>query len=101
MNEFLSGPLNETHRLEEFDCGQESLNGWLQTQAGRAQAAGTARTYVWTPTGQARVMAYYCLAPTQALAFYLRHDFIPIAGSHRLYLKIATARLALEKNPLR
>jgi GNAT superfamily N-acetyltransferase len=32
----------------------------------------------------------------QAKAFYRRHDFIPVEGTMRLYLKVATARTALE-----
>jgi predicted N-acetyltransferase YhbS len=32
----------------------------------------------------------------QAKAFYRRHDFIPVDGAMRLYLKVATARTALE-----
>jgi len=31
----------------------------------------------------------------QAKAFYRRHDFIPVEGTMRLYLKAATARTAL------
>jgi GNAT superfamily N-acetyltransferase len=32
----------------------------------------------------------------QATAFYRRHDFTPVAGTMRLYLKVATARAAFE-----
>jgi GNAT superfamily N-acetyltransferase len=34
-----------------------------------------------------------------AHAFYRRHDFVSVTGSQRLYLKIETARLALDKSP--
>jgi GNAT superfamily N-acetyltransferase len=32
----------------------------------------------------------------QAKGFYRRHDFIPVEGTMRLYLKVATARTALK-----
>lgn len=48
------------HRIDEFDCGKESLNVWLQAHAidneGRAS-----RTYVIADAGM-RVWAYYTLA---------------------------------------
>ena len=33
-----------------------------------------------------------------AHAFYRHHDFIPVPGTHRLYLKISTAQAALNRN---
>jgi hypothetical protein len=33
----------------------------------------------------------------QEAAFYRRHDFVPVSGSHRLYLKVATAETVLAK----
>jgi nucleotide-binding universal stress UspA family protein len=32
----------------------------------------------------------------EAHAYYRRHDFVPVADTMRLYLKIATARAALD-----
>lgn len=168
MSEFESQVLGEDHRVEGFDCGKEPLNAWLLSQARRAHAAGTARTFVWTASGDHQVVAYFSIAPTQvtradlpssklaggysvipgyllarlaltqalhgqglgqqllldaltriveaadrgggrlivvdaidepAHVFYRRHNFVPVTGTQRLYLKIATARLALDKSP--
>ncbi|HEY6793502.1 MAG TPA: hypothetical protein VI248_02340 [Kineosporiaceae bacterium] len=164
MSDYLSALLGPDHEVGAFRCGRESLDGWLRSQARRAQEAGTARTYVWTKPGSPGVLAYYSIAPTQvtkadvpksltggystipgyllarlaldtglhgqglgtellldalgrivdaagtgggrlivvdaldepAKAFYRRHDFIPVEGTMRLYLKVATARAALE-----
>lgn len=35
----------------------------------------------------------------QATAFYRRHDFVPVTGTNRLYLKVATAETILAKAP--
>jgi hypothetical protein len=164
MTDYLSAPLGPDHEVGAFRCGKQSLDDWLRGQARRAQAADTARTYVWTKPDSPGVLAYYSIAPTQvtkadvprtmtggysaipgyllarlaldaglhgqgmgaellvdalsriveatrtgggrlivveaiderAKAFYRRHDFIPVEGTMRLYLKVATARSALQ-----
>lgn len=64
MSQWTSEPLSSGHDLTSFACGQQSLDEWLRSTALRAQAADVARTYVWT-AGDARVIAYYSIAPTQ------------------------------------
>ena len=54
-------PLAAEHHLEEFDCGDETLNLWLQRYALRNQQAGAARTFVVTDDAQ-RVVGFYSLA---------------------------------------
>ena len=64
--EFTSVPLADRHKVDEFDCGVESLNLWLADHAPRAQQAGTARTFVWVkPETPDQVWAYFSLAPTE------------------------------------
>ena len=46
-------------------------------------------------TGGGRLIVVDAL-DNQANAFYRRHDFIPVHGTMRLYLKVATARTALD-----
>jgi hypothetical protein len=60
-----STALSERHRLDDFDCGVDSLNRWLVQTALRASKQDTARTYVWTAEGDDRVVAYFAIAPTQ------------------------------------
>lgn len=163
MSDYVCVALGPDHDVGAFRCGKPPLDEWLGGQALRAQAAGTARTYVWTQAGSPVVLAYYSIAPTQVVrsevtrslaggytiipgyllarlalderlhgqwlgsellvdaleriveaaragggrlivvdaidtvahAFYRRHDFVPIDGSMRLYLKVATAEAAL------
>ncbi|MDQ1289638.1 MAG: hypothetical protein QG622_3204 [Actinomycetota bacterium] len=167
MSDYSCVALSPDHEVGAFRCGKPSLDSWLHGQASRAQAAGTARTYVWTQVDRPEVLAYYSIAPTQvtraevtrslaggytiipgyllarlaldehlhgqglgsellvnaleriveaarssggrlivvdaidddAHAFYRRHDFLPITGSMRLYLKVATAAAALGDHP--
>ena len=54
--------LAEQHGLDDFDCGQPSLNAWLKKRAIKAnRLGGSARTYVVCDT-QNNVVAYYALA---------------------------------------
>lgn len=54
-------PLRGKHSLEGFSCGQPSLDSWLLRYARRAEADGTARTYV-TTEDEVQVVGYYSLA---------------------------------------
>ncbi|MCL1900218.1 MAG: GNAT family N-acetyltransferase [Promicromonosporaceae bacterium] len=66
MTRFHSSLLGADHRIAEFDCGNEALNGWLRDSAGRAHAAGVSRVTVWNEIGApGAVAAYYSLSPTQ------------------------------------
>ncbi|WP_432831163.1 hypothetical protein [Dactylosporangium sp. CA-092794] len=65
MKLFRSSRLKDTHQLDQFQCGEPSLDVWLKEHARRAQLAGTSRTYVWTPEDSGDVVAYYSIAPTR------------------------------------
>lgn len=65
MTRWTSQPLHDSHDLTAFSCGVESLDRWLQTQAGRAAHSDTARTYVWTEPASHVVVAYYAITPAQ------------------------------------
>src|SRR5204863_727680 len=69
-------PLQSRHSLEEFRCGEDSLDAWLQRYARQAENDGSARVYV-TTDGTARVVGYYAIAagsvhPDDATARLLR-----------------------------
>jgi GNAT superfamily N-acetyltransferase len=53
-------PLNQTHQLDGFNSGVDSLDQWLKRRALKNQISGASRTYV--VCDQNRVLAYYCLA---------------------------------------
>jgi GNAT superfamily N-acetyltransferase len=53
-------PLAGTHELDQFQCGEPSLDEWLRRRARANQASGASRAYV-VAEGR-RVVGYYCLA---------------------------------------
>lgn len=54
-------PLAAKHRLEDFSCGESSLDEWLRRRALVNQTSGASRTFVLTDEA-GRVLAYYALA---------------------------------------
>lgn len=52
--------LAETHDLELFQSGNESLDQWLKRRARANQISGASRTYVVAE--DTRVVGYYCLS---------------------------------------
>ena len=58
----LSAPalLDATHELATFQCGNTSLDAWLQRRARQNQDSGASRTYV--VASGLRVVGYYCLS---------------------------------------
>lgn len=55
--------LSESHRVEDFDCGVRSLDGWLIDYALQAGRGGSAQTYVVTDAEQdGRIVGYHALA---------------------------------------
>lgn len=55
----LTGPdlLTDAHLVDEFDCGDDRLNGWLRERARRNQTDGSSRT--WVVTDEGRVVGFY------------------------------------------
>ncbi len=58
----LSAPalLADSHQLESFVSGEDSLDNWLKRRARANQVSGASRTYV--ACEEARVIGYYALA---------------------------------------
>ena len=56
-------PLTSAHPLENFDCGNSSLNSWLIRHARQAQAGGSAKTFV--AADDDRIVGYYSLTVGQ------------------------------------
>lgn len=54
-------PLCAEHRLEQFDCGEPSLDDWLKRRALSNHRSGASRTFVVIDPEQ-RVFGYYALA---------------------------------------
>ena len=52
--------LTGEHELEEFACGEATLDDWLKKRARTNQASGASRTYVVAEG--AKVIGFYCLS---------------------------------------
>lgn len=54
-------PLAGVHLLDEFNCGESSLDDWLKKRAMSNQVSGASRTFVVVDQDQ-RVCGYYAMA---------------------------------------
>lgn len=54
-------PLAALHRLDEFECGEATLDDWLKRRALANQSSGASRTFVITEQ-EYTVRGYYALA---------------------------------------
>lgn len=96
MSAWISSELTREHQLEAFDSGQEDLDRWLVDHALRAQAAGTARTIVWSEASAGSAVAYYSVAPTQLTSSELPSR--SLAGGYSVAPGYLLARLALDRS---
>ena len=54
-------PLRGKHLTDGFECGEPSLDIWVEKHARQAEASGSARVFVTTDDGE-RVVGFYALA---------------------------------------
>ena len=99
-------PLTVTHQVDDFECGEATLEHWLKTRALRNEGRGASRTYVVCV--DQRVVAYYCLATGSVASGlapgYIRRnmpDPIPVMVLGRLAVDSARQGHGLGKSLLR
>ena len=54
-------PLVGSHRIDEFECGEATLDEWLKRRAMNNHLSGASRTFV-AVDDQSRVYGYYAMA---------------------------------------
>ena len=54
-------PLTDAHSVDDFDCGEATLDDWLRRRARANQSSGASRTFV-AADPEGRVRAYYAMA---------------------------------------
>jgi GNAT superfamily N-acetyltransferase len=86
--------LSPTNQTDEFDCGIESLNKWLDEHALRAIRSKSANTYVVVIDNQ--VVAYYSLAAGEVARTNSPERLAKGLGKHPIPV-IVLARLAVDK----
>ena len=55
-------PLEASDNVSTFDCGQQSLNNWLNLRAIKNQTTGASRTFVSIDKETGAIAGYYCLS---------------------------------------
>ncbi|MDF7662641.1 GNAT family N-acetyltransferase [Erwiniaceae bacterium L1_54_6] len=58
----IPAPLDSTHQLAEFHCGEIVLDEWLRQRGLKNQAMGAARTFVVCRSNSKEVVGFYSLA---------------------------------------
>ena len=61
-------PLDKSHQRKDFDCGEPSLNEFLQRYARQNEGTGISRTYVLLEEGSSTIVGYYSLC-TGSISF--------------------------------
>ena len=68
--------LSPHHRRNDFDCGVEDLNVYLQRYSGQHERKGIGRTNVAIREGETRVLGYYTIS-SSAVAFDVVPENLP------------------------
>jgi GNAT superfamily N-acetyltransferase len=55
-------PLAASDDVSKFDCGEQSLNHWLNLRAIKNQATGASRTFISVDSETDTIAGYYCLS---------------------------------------
>jgi len=91
--DIISEALDDSHVLNSFSCGNDSLDAWLRNSAHRARAQSTGRTFVWHE-GDKVVIGYFTLA-----AHLISRDVLATSSARSLPVNIPAillAKLALD-----
>jgi hypothetical protein len=54
-------PLTALHRLDDFECGEASLDDWIKRKSPANQSSGASRTFIVTDE-EGSVRGYYAMA---------------------------------------
>ena len=88
--------LDKHHLLDDFDCGERALDGWLKRFGRAAQASGSARVFVSTTDGET-VAGFYALAAAQIEPADASARAIKGEPANRPVPTVLLARLAVDR----
>jgi GNAT superfamily N-acetyltransferase len=72
VTKYIIEPLDRSHNRRYFDCGEESLNGFLKKFARQNSKKGLGRTFVAVPPDSKVIYGYYTIASGS-----VRFDTVP------------------------
>jgi ribosomal protein S18 acetylase RimI-like enzyme len=89
--------LSQSHDIDDFDCGEQSLNDWLRRFALGNTKAGLSRTFVALEMGSPKVRGYFAVSTSS-----IKFDSIPGHAKRRLpkypIPTVHIGRLAVDKS---
>src|ERR1700742_1443807 len=88
-------PLRGKHSTEGFECGEHSLDIWIQRHARQAEASGSARVFVTTDDG-GRVIGFYALAAASVSPEDATERLMRGQSEHQPVPAILIGRLAVD-----
>ncbi len=89
-------PLRGKHLTEGFECGEPSLNIWIERHARQAQASGSARVFVTTDDDE-RVAGFYALAAAAVSPRDATERLMKGQPEHQSVPAILIGRLAVDQ----
>lgn len=90
-------PLRGKHSTEGFECGEPSLDTWIEKHARQAEASGSARVFVTTDDGE-RVVGFYALAAASVSPKEATERLMKGQAKHQSVPVILIGRLAVDVN---
>lgn len=88
-------PLRGKHSTEGFECGEHSLDVWIEKHARQAETSGSARVFVTTDDGQ-RVVGFYALAAASVSPRDATERLLRGQSEHQSVPTILVGRLAVD-----
>ncbi len=85
-------PLGDSHDRSSFDCGNATLNQWLQKRAGQWQRKELARCYVAVSKVETQVAGYYAIS-----SHHVDYESMPAdqaKGLPRIDMPVANSNVA-------
>jgi predicted N-acetyltransferase YhbS len=90
-------PLRGKHGTKGFECGEASLDTWLEKHARQAEASGSARVFVTTVDGET-VVGFYALAAASIVPKDATERLMRGQSKHQAVPAILIGRLAVDSD---
>ncbi len=88
-------PLAPHHDRAAFSCGEQTLDAYIQRQAGQDMRRDLAACYVLCAQGSSEIIGYYTLSATSVELTELPRDLAKTSGRHQLVPAVLLGRLAV------
>jgi predicted GNAT family N-acyltransferase len=90
--------LDKKHNKDEFTCGAEALDRYLQTQAGQDIKKNVAVTYILTSENSEEILGYYTLSSIGISSGELPPEIVKKLPRYPILPGVLLGRLAVNEN---